>query len=383
MEGQCPHSPIILFFKSSQMKQFLWFSVLLCSITAFSCKELYTPELEDIPEAIVIEGLITDEYKTHVISVTKAVNYDTIATFPEKGAKVFITDNLGNSFYFKELTAGKYYSDSATFKPKIGSTYFLTVVTKNNNVYKSAEQKLLPKGTQEEISSIPQKLKYNLTIDGKAQFLDLKGSHFQTVFRLQSETEPYYRFSNYLLVEYIARSSDPPISYCWKKYNLNDFFNINDRQYNSSLEFQHDLGFCPFDLNFYGVVRREVSIPGCPMCVRIINNDLYKYIISFKQYHINNDTYKYYKSLNRQLAASQQIFDPISFQSYGNITCVNDSNKIVLGFFETSSVNINTYIVEPSISGNNYTLNKISPIDFDSISQEGYNDLAPPKSWIY
>jgi hypothetical protein len=115
----------------------------------------------------------------------------------------------------------------------------------------------------------------------------------------------------------------------------------------------------------------------------VIFNDLYKYFISFKQYRINKDVYEYYKSLNKQLEARQQIFDPIPFQSLGNIRCINDPEALVLGLFEVSSVNNFTFVLNPVPNSTSYNLIPMQPVDMDTIPNSGKIPSVIPKFWIY
>jgi hypothetical protein len=72
----------------------------------------------------------------------------------------------------------------------------------------------------------------------------------------------------------------------------------------------------------------------------------------------------YYKSLDAQMQSEGKLFDPIAAQLTGNIKCITDPNKKVIGFFEASSVNYSAYIVdfrnlsnsEPSLKRTPYIL---------------------------
>ena len=170
--------------------------------------------------------------------------------------------------------------------------------------------------------------------------------------------------------------------YCWKRYNPNEYFNVNDNTYSNTGLFEHDLGFFPIDTFFYSIVKEKVNLNGSPPKYYFIYKDIYQYMISFKQYHLNKDVYQYYQLLNKQLEAKQRILDPVAFQISGNITCVTDPNEQVFGLFEASSTNTITCTVDRNLTSTSYKLRPIN-IDLDTIPDSGIHDSIPPTFWIY
>jgi hypothetical protein len=61
------------------------------------------------------------------------------------------------------------------------------------------------------------------------------------------------------------------------------------------------------------------------------------WVIYCDVYSISPQTYLYYKKIQDFLTDDSKIFDPMPSQITGNIKCVSDTNKVVLGNFEVAS----------------------------------------------
>ena len=366
------------------MRKTILYIIFTLSLNTFCCKEVYNPEISTTQKILVVDGFITNEAKVFTIRLSTAVRFDSTGYIPETGANVYITDNLGNRFDLTDHGAGNYMSDSTSFIPQIGLKYTLNIETKNKKEYKSSEQEMLPKGTLSEVSNKAQIKPFYLTVDGDLRSVNVTGAEFLVSLNLSTEKNPYFRFSNTVFLEFISRTSlrmDYPY-YCWKRYNPNEYFNINDNAYSNSGQFEHDLGFFPVDTFFYSIVKERVNLNGTPPKFYYIYKDVYQYITSFKQYHLNKDVYQYYQLLNKLLEAKQRILDPVAFQISGNITCLTDPNEQVFGMFEASSTNTNTYVIDRNLTSSSYQIRPIS-LDLDRISDSGISDSIPPSFWVY
>jgi len=63
-------------------------------------------------------------------------------------------------------------------------------------------------------------------------------------------------------------------------------------------------------------------------------------LFKLNQYSLSPDVYRFYNDVENQLEASGRMFDPANPQIRGNITCVNDSSKIILGVFSARDVSV-------------------------------------------
>lgn len=111
---------------------------------AWSCEETIQLDLDQTPEVVVIEGLITDVFTQHEVKLSKtAPFYSTGSTPRVSGAKVQVTDNAGNTFVYEEVEPGLYRANDA-FAGVPGVTYQL-MVEAEGKIYEASET-LLPIG---------------------------------------------------------------------------------------------------------------------------------------------------------------------------------------------------------------------------------------------
>ncbi len=349
-----------------------------------SCKEVYNPEVDLTKAALVVEGLITDEPGPYTVKLTKAIPYNLNALLPETGAQVFVEDEDGTRYAFKETSPGNYTSDPNKFKTVVGKAYTLVVKTVTNKAYRSSPQILYPKGRLDTIYPIIKTSPLRTYIGGELVIQNTKGVEFMGSIVMQNDSSPYYRFSNTLLLEYtskFAKDTSKTPNYCWMKYTPYDYLNLSERM-TQATRVPQSLGFCPLDSGYYGIIQ-EVSIVyhgGTPDTI-VVKKKLHVNIISFKQYHLNPDIYQYYKSVNDQLSARQQILDPVTFQSIGNITCITNPDESALGIFEASSVSMYTYYYLPDLSGTSITFKKMNPLDIEKLSEPDCK-TTPPDFWL-
>jgi hypothetical protein len=367
------------------MKKIPAFLLLIYFFLAYGCKEVYHPELSISQKVLVVEGLITNEPVSHTILVSRAIPFDTSAMVPEKGASVFVTDNSGNKYYFIETVPGKYASDSSQFKPEFLRTYVLTIETTDKKIYTSSPQTLLAKGELDSVTYVVKDGKYVQSLNGNFRLQNVKGVDFFTTLHLAAEN-PYYRFSNTVLILYTTyeRRGEGYLFYCWKKFFPNEFFNLN---YSDDIHTQfvnHELNFCPLDTNFYSIVSTMdlFDLPGFRGWVEV-DRSLNSFLISFKQYHLNADIYNYYYSLNKQLSAKQRILDPVSFQIKGNMSCTTNPDESVLGIFEVSSFTVLTYTLQTKKTADKLIFQKRSPIDMDTLQDNGRLYYKYPNFWTF
>ena len=313
----------------------------------FACTEIYNPNISSDTSALVVEGLITDAPGPFTIKLAMArlLSFDStgVSQLVVRAATVKIIDNENISYKLTESTPGSYVTP-LNFKTKVGNSYRLQIQTKDGSRYQSNLEKLLPPQTFDSIRSIYATKEY---LNIKNEFQNVDGTEIRVdLFKSLSETDsiPFCRFSSNVTIQYwyIYRERDINgneimtwhwANFGWKTYNLNSITNITERNSTSSkpLILNHSIGFVPFEASSYGL---DIPLP------KII------YYFRLNQYTLNGDSYLFYKQANNQLSASGKIFDPISSQLYGNMKCLSDQSKIVLGLFEVSSVRESAYLIE-------------------------------------
>ncbi len=98
----------------------------LFSFTLFSCEKTVELDLEQTPEATIIEGLVTDQPAGQYIRISRSAGfYDIGENPPVSGAIVSVEDDEGNTYSFVEQSPG-YYVPKTPFSGKVGATYTMT-----------------------------------------------------------------------------------------------------------------------------------------------------------------------------------------------------------------------------------------------------------------
>jgi hypothetical protein len=104
------------------------------------------------------------------------------------------------------------------------------------------------------------------------------------------------------------------------------------------------------------------------------------WIVILDQYGVSKDSYDYHISLNKQLSATGNLFDPLLTQVYGNIRCKNDASKIVLGYFDLNSYKQHRYYLNLGINEKSKVVKHRIYKHYD-ISDRGYVRGIPPPFW--
>ena len=124
--------------------------------------------------------------------------------------------------------------------------------------------------------------------------------------------------------------------------------------------------------------KRSPSMPDI-----FFHRSLYYFAFTIKMYRINTDLYQYYEAINKQLEANNRIFDPVSFQVKGNITCDNDPKETVLGVFEVSSASLRTYSFSYFKGDKSVEFKEVEFLDMDKLLNDGQMYNQYPSFWIF
>lgn len=321
-----------------------------------SCYKPYDANIKMDTEVLVVYGMITNEMASYDVQLNYAAPFDSSGIgLPVSSAKIYITDNKGNIYFFLERGNGHYISDSLLFTGHPGNVYTLHITTFGGERYESDPQKLFPAkqpdsvyaefDTQETLSRINGLIELS---HGADILIDIKN---------QTDTLPHFRFTTNLVIQYYYTIC--PIFqlcyyyHCWQTINANTDINLTGVDYviNSAAVNKHAV--CFIDDNFYCNALTYVHGPPLPdqSFVGIPTSEYKEYMVHHRiiyllQYTLNNETYLYYKKIKEQLLSDGKLFDPIAVQLNGNIRCVTDPNKKAFGFFEASSVSSTAYTID-------------------------------------
>lgn len=287
-----------------------------------SCVEPYNAQVNGYEDLLVVDGLITDENKSHQVKLTRSIaNLDEIPV-AETNAVVVISCNDGTSEVLKEFEPGVYKTDSVNFVVKIGNRYKLSIRTSQGKNYHSEECEILTPTAIEKIYYNKKDIigVNNEDLEGISFFVD-GSAPVDSYLRWMYDED--WKFSipyptligfdeNKELVEKKIENE-----YCWKKSNSYEIITQSLQSQNSSEVKGKEVCFIPSD-----------------------NTDRFniKYAINIKQLRISEKEYLFWNKLKESSEEVGDIFGTQPFTIEGNITIDDDTNELVLGYFQTGSV---------------------------------------------
>ena len=406
------------------MKQPVFLFILILSL-CMSCVKVYNPNINAPQDALVVDGLITNEVKTYWIRLTMSSAFDNPNAGYKfvTGAKLSISDNLWNNYTVTEFKNGMYFTDSTQLVGIPGRTYTLHIATDDGNIYESSPQEILS-STSEDSVYVANTTKTILVSDGFGGYnqITTAGIDLLTDITNNGDVLPRFRFKSTITTESFFSQSKPNPnpdlpdltvnSYWWNAGSTDDLVNLTGEQYTTtSLNIQaHVICFVP---KVIAVTQHRAPaifvdttvVPGDTVHIHIGTFDtiiiakpdtailktnvfptdttifaaVNSRIIKVSKYRLNNETYQYYKNINLLLSAQGKIFDPITTQFKGNITCLNNPQKLALGFFEASYVRTNVYTNKPG-EIKVYQIQNYSPPSSNGFLM--YLNGGPPYFWI-
>jgi hypothetical protein len=357
------------------MKKYLFIFCFLISI--ISCTEPYDFGINKVIDAIVVDGLITDQAEVYKIKLHTASGYGNTTNMPVTQATINISDDAGNVYPFNEdaYNPGVYISNPYQFIGQSGHSYTLHIHTSSGNDFESSPQLLLP---SQKIDSVygEKSFEYNVSVDADGNYISFKaeGITVDLDIRNRNEGNQNYRLINSVYLQYTYQYAVPfaPFVYGWTKYTgpipgdgmcLISNFDGTSTNDITKLKFT----FIPFDKSFYRII--DIA-------------NMQKFTLLIQQFRMNDETNEYFKEIEKQLKAEGRLFDPISTQLNGNITCLNDHTLQAFGFFEASS-KISYVYTDESYNWVLRPIFKLRPVNLDNIPDNGTSSGVVPPFWIY
>ncbi len=169
------------------MKQFLYITLGFLFLSA--CEKTVQLDLDQSPEFIIIEGLVTDQMAKHYVKVSKSVQFsDTGQTPRVSGANVEVSDDKGNIWTYVEFAPG-YYEAPEPFAGEVGTSYTMSVAFEGHNF--TASETLLSNGTIDSLG---------VRVDEEERAATNGNGYFHEVLLYLTEpqaTQDYYLFKFY------------------------------------------------------------------------------------------------------------------------------------------------------------------------------------------
>jgi hypothetical protein len=290
-----------------------------------SCITQFIPQISEEKELLVVQGLITDHQETDTIKLSKSLPFGHInEATPVSGSKVSISDNMGNSFGLKEIKNGTYITDANNFKGVPGRYYTLHINTNSDNLnYESLpiEMKAVPP-----IDSL-----YYDKIVVEPPSENFKGIDACQIYlntHDPSDNCKYYRW-DYSETWQLRLLFDVPNQTCW----------ISDRSH--AINIKSTAAFNDATIN---------SLP-----VNYITNatDRLKtrYSIEVNQYSLSEDEFNYWEKIQNVAIQVGGLYDIIPSSIPSNIHCIENPEKVVLGYFSVSAKSSKRIFISDNFEG--------------------------------
>lgn len=291
-------------------------TILLSSI--LGCTTPYSYQNNEFEDLIVVEATLTNQFKYQKIKISRTYTLEESTPKFEKGAVVYVTDNQGNRYDYKE--DNNQYLSTNQFQAVAGRDYQLHILTKEGKSYISTTEKM-PQETQ---------------IDNLEANVVTKNGEVGVEITVNS-TDPtnsskYYRYEydeDYKVVV--------PKYYPLKAVAINNKIELVDRT--------EDVRTCYLNQSSNELILTNTSklsedkVINFP--VRFISSKDHiirtRYSILVKQYVQNLAAQTYYETL-KSLSNSGSLLSQTQPGFFsGNLTAVDNPNEKVIGFFNVSS----------------------------------------------
>jgi hypothetical protein len=351
------------------MNSLLFRLCLIAGVIFFAgCKEVYYPEIDAIPNTIAVEGLITDQPGPYRIRLSYSSNfYNVDLSGRVENARVVVFDDKGGFFEFSEVNPGVYQSPEHMIG-MVGYTYTLEFETSDGELYRSFPQTLMAPYEIEQLNATEAiRTLTSVSVSGGLVVSEIEGVEGALVVTAAAENPANVRFKADAKVLYTTESGWDRF-YCWKEvYRFEGPDNIN----------------LPVTGNQPGDVSNNAVafLPSNPEYYFMQSGELIsKILVRVSLFSINDDVYNFYLDVNKQLKSDGSLFAPIPSQISGNIICVSDSEKTVVGLFEASSLRTGGYILNlPTV---NNQLNFEATGLYEQIPGPGCMQNEIPPFWV-
>jgi hypothetical protein len=299
-------------------------SILVLSLLIqIGCTVQFIPDTTEDKDLLVVEGMITDQNRKYKIKLSKSLPLGKAMTpKPFKGGKVTVRDERGSTFIFTEAQTGTYVSDSTKFRGRVGGKYTL-FITANNLTYTSQTMEMKPAPPIDSVYYEKEVItaSNNLTQqeEGCRIYLD---SHDPSMKCL------YYRWDFTETWEF-RLPFGVPNRVCWISNPSDAILIKNTAVYNQAR-------VSKFPLLFVSNETDRLKV---------------KYSILVNQYSLNESEFNYWEKLQNVSGNVGGLYDITPMAIPSNISCNEDRNETVLGYFSVSAISQKRIFIKDQFLG--------------------------------
>ncbi len=342
-----------------QIKTIITYVLFSLTILFHSCIDEYWPDLGKQEEVMVVDGLITDAEGPHIIKLSISAPVENPEYIPMTDASVRVEDKSGHIHYFSELDSGKYVCNN--LDANAGNSYKLFINTEDGDRYESDFQELT---SCPAIDSITYDVEYQPTTDVNydragyrfyASTRDVENNHPFYLWRLEETYEYHAGFIAYYIFAGSLEDNPEPYKYyyCWKSQTLDDYYMYDARHLEKTI-------INKIPLNYVSTEGKHLTV---------------KYSLLVRQYAISEEAFNYYSNIKNQQTEGDNLYTKQPFYVQGNLRCMSDPDKKVLGYFLVAGQSRRRIFVDRPY------LPFYDPECEASTDGIGYLFLSPPEDW--
>ncbi len=272
-----------------------------------TCVKPFEPNITKYDGVLVVDGEINNLPGPYEVKLTQSYKYEKDSGIKISGAVVKIIENTGGEISLQENGDGIYLSNSS-FRAVIGNSYKLQI-TYNSEIYET-EFEMIKEPVPIDTVYWEYRNSDNVQTDGIQLLLNTHDPGNNTHYYAW-EYEETWKF-------YVPDfpSDKPEWEKCYKYSNSYYFKIASSTRLSSNRITRYPLLF--IDEN--------------------TNRLRWRYSILVKQFVLSEPAYKFYSDLIKLNESQGTLFDPTPHSLTGNVKCLTDKDKPVLGYFMVSGV---------------------------------------------
>ncbi|HLP74287.1 MAG TPA: DUF4249 domain-containing protein [Bacteroidales bacterium] len=302
---------------------FIWNVGIAMIILSAGCVALYTPEITETTDLLVVRGTITDQGGKDTIKLSRSYPVGNVRDArPVGGANVSISDNLGNVIRLLEASMGNYVTPDG-FSGITGRFYRLHISGIRDKTYESDPMEMRP------VPPIDCVYYNRIVIDPPDEFF--KGNDACQVYLDTHDPSGNCRWFRWSFTEtwMFRLDFDVPNKICWINANSHDINIKSTSAYSGS------------------VIERQP--------VKYISNTSdrlkLRYSILVNQFSLNEDEYLYWEKVRNIVTNTGGLYDMIPAALPNNLRCIQDPDETVLGYFSVSAKTSKRIFIQDEFAG--------------------------------
>jgi len=334
------------------MNKVYQFIIVVSFFVLDGCIDPFSIHLNNSQEAIIVEGMITDQPGPYLVKIYKASALDDQISEINwiKGSSVWMYDDQGSEEKLTEVSDGNYKTSVSGISGVIGRTYHIKIQTDEGNIYESVPEKLLPVGDIDSLyfsfeqNEDPTNTDYLTTKNGFNVYVDSQVTPEQQglvrwrwngTFEITTTPERQTKTVGsagggvttipdppscsgwiYTKRDGLKQVSECKCCDCWVE-QYNDYPLLSDKRFiNNNKIKSYKVAFITANRRFF----------------------FKKYHLEVEQMSTSQNVYDFWTRVQLQKQNGSDLFQTPAPQTSGNIKAVSTSATQALGYFAASSV---------------------------------------------